>query len=90
MNGLVKMFGPVGTDEANHGEQKFHIHDDGSFWVCREAVEPLCRVGGFVVAPDQTATVTVTASRIAELEAEESLLRAAQPAPTITRLVMPG
>ena len=53
MTGQVRMFGPPGCDEANHGEQKFRIRDDGSFWVCPAAVEPLCKVGGFVIAPNQ-------------------------------------
>jgi hypothetical protein len=75
-NRLVKMFGPIGADEANYGEHSFKIHEDKSFWVTPEAVDGLTRVGGFVVAPDQSESVAVSASRLAELEAEESLLRA--------------
>ena len=37
MNGLVRMFGPPGTDEANHGEQKFRIHDDDLGYALRRS-----------------------------------------------------
>jgi hypothetical protein len=89
MSNLVKLIPPRGTDEANFNESSFKIREDGSIWVCPEAVDGLTRIGGFTIAPDQAATVTVTAARIAELEREESELRAAKPAPTIAGLVMP-
>jgi hypothetical protein len=84
---MVKMFGPPGTDECNHGEMKFSRHEDGSFWVIPEAVEPLCRVGGFIVAVDQSPPIT--AAHIAELVAEEAALLLA-PKPSPMRLTIPA
>jgi hypothetical protein len=88
MTDLVKLIPPRGTDEANFNESSFKIREDGSIWVCREAVDGLTRIGGFVVAPDQSQTVTVSAARIAELEAEESILLSTPPSPM--RLTIPN
>jgi len=33
MTKLVRMFGPPGTDECNHGTQKFSRREDGCFWI---------------------------------------------------------
>jgi hypothetical protein len=88
---MVRLIPSPGCDEANIGTSRYRIHDDGFFYIpSEENIQGLLKVGGFTTAPDQAATVTVTAARIAELEREESELRAAKPAPTIKRLVMPG
>jgi hypothetical protein len=65
MSNLVKMFGPPGTDEANHGTMRFIRHSDGTFYVDPLAVEPLCKVGGFVVAPAADPAVAASASAAA-------------------------
>ena len=56
-----------------------------------EAVDGLTRVGGFTIAPAVDRTVTVSATRLAELEAEEATLLRAEPTapPTMTRLTIP-
>ncbi len=48
----VRMIPPSGSDTANHGGECFTIEDDGTMLVCAEAVEPLCRVAGYTIAPD--------------------------------------
>jgi hypothetical protein len=87
MSNLVRLIPPKGTDEANFNESSFKIREDGSIWVCPEAVEGLCRVGEFVRAPVTEPTVTLPASRMAELEAEEAVLLSAPHAPM--RLTIP-
>jgi hypothetical protein len=96
---LVKMFGPPGTDECNHGTMRFVRHSDGAFYVDPQAVEPLCKVGGFVVAQDANPEVAASASaaavgkspaEIAELISElERIEVEAQTAPATHGLVIP-
>jgi hypothetical protein len=50
---MVRLIGPPGCDEANYGTERFVKHEDGHFDVPEEAVEGLCKVGGFVRAPVQ-------------------------------------
>jgi hypothetical protein len=76
MSELLRLIPPLGCDELNFSTFRFHVMDDGRIYAPAEAAADACRVGGFVIDPDQTHTVTVKASRLAELEAEESMLRA--------------
>jgi len=48
----VRVIPPNGCDTANHGTECFTVEDDGSMLVSAEAVESLCRVAGFLLAPD--------------------------------------
>ena len=96
---LVKMFGPPGCDEANHGTMRFVRHSDGAFYVDPLAVEPLCKVGGFIVAPAADPAVAASASaaasgmppaEIADLISElERIEVDAQTAPATHGLVIP-
>jgi hypothetical protein len=96
---LVKLLGPPGCDEANHGTMKFSRHADGAFYVDPLAVEPLCKVGGFVVAHDASPEVAASASaaaagkspaQIADLISElERIQVEAQTATATHRLVVP-
>ena len=52
MRRWIRVYGPVGADEANYGEHRFVRHEDGTFVVLAEAVAGLCAVGGFTVAPE--------------------------------------
>lgn len=71
----LRLRGPKGTDECNVGTSRYAIHEDGYFYLPRgENIDGLLKVGGFTIAEDQTAAVAVTASRLAELEAEEATL----------------
>jgi hypothetical protein len=88
MSDLVRLRAPKGTDECNIGTARYTIHEDGFFYLPREEnIDGLLRVGGFIVASDQTPPIT--AARIAELEAEEATLLHS-PAPPMTRLVIPA
>lgn len=49
MSDWTRLRAPPGTDEANYGELRFRVHDDGTISVPPEAVDGLCKVGGFVV-----------------------------------------
>jgi hypothetical protein len=73
---LLRLIPPPGCDELNFGTSAFHVRDDGRIYAPAEAAVDACRVGGFVIDPDQSESVVVPASRLDELEAEESLLRA--------------
>lgn len=44
---MVRLRAPLGTDEANHGTNRYRVDNDGVIVVPREAVEPLVSVGGF-------------------------------------------
>jgi hypothetical protein len=89
MPSLIRLQAPKGTDECNIGTARYTVNQDGYFYLpADENIAGLLSVGGFIVAEDQTPSVTVKASRLAELEAEESTLRAERVTPT--RLVIPS
>ena len=90
MSELVRLRAPKGTDEANIGINRYTIHEDGFFYIpSEENIDGMLRVGGFIIAADQSQTVTVSADRIAELEAEEATLLLA-PKPSPMRLTIPA
>jgi hypothetical protein len=85
----LRLRGPKGTDEANIGINRYTIHEDGFFYLpSSENIDGMLKVGGFVLAPDQSQTATLPASRLAELEAEEAILLSTPRAPM--RLTIPN
>ncbi|MGA9826050.1 MAG: hypothetical protein WBQ53_14625 [Methylocystis sp.] len=46
----VRLIAPPGCDEANYGEHRFKVHEDGTVEVPMEAVEGLMHTGGFAPA----------------------------------------
>lgn len=70
---------PTGTDEANHGETRYPVRD-GFVDVPAEAVEPLTRVGGFVLLGETPAPAPLIAPPSAEfVEAVDSALATIAP-----------
>lgn len=68
---------PEGTDEANVGEERFPVHDDGTIEVPDDAADALMKVGGFTEVPDEAATEALE-TVAAEEAAEPSLLAKVQ------------
>jgi hypothetical protein len=54
---MVRLIPPVGCDECSYGETRYKVHEAGYVDVPQEAVDGLTHVGGFVLAPDQPASV---------------------------------
>jgi hypothetical protein len=48
---LIELVAPSGTDEANHGTERYRVDNSGRVRVPREAAFYLIRYGGFVPAP---------------------------------------
>ena len=44
---MVRLLAPEGTDEANFGEERFRVDNDGYALVPTEAVDALIATGGF-------------------------------------------
>jgi hypothetical protein len=56
MDDLIELVAPGGTDEANHGTERYRVDNSGRVRVPREAAHYLIRYGGFrpvPAAPDQ-------------------------------------
>jgi hypothetical protein len=51
---LVKLKAPDGTDEANFGEQRFRVDNDGTILVPKDAAEYFLGVGGFELVKDKS------------------------------------
>jgi len=56
---LVRLIAPSGCDEANYGEHRFKVHDDGTVLVPQEAVEGLLHTGGFAMAEHLTRAASI-------------------------------
>lgn len=54
---VKKLKAPVGTDEANIGEQSFPVGEDGTVSVPDDSVETLVGAGGFIEVIDATAPI---------------------------------
>jgi hypothetical protein len=67
-----KLRAPVGTDEANYGENRYRVDNDGIVEVPDAAAQPLMDVGGFV-AVDQPSLVSpeIFTDPVAKLKAPE-------------------
>lgn len=52
MSRMIRLIPPKGTTGFSHGGEHFEAGDDGTVLAPTEAVDPLCRVGGFTLAPD--------------------------------------
>jgi len=49
---LVRLKAPEGADEANYGEERFRVDNDGTVLVPQAAVADLVAVGGFSLIPE--------------------------------------
>jgi hypothetical protein len=52
MRKFVRLIAPAGTDEANFGETRYKVHDDGTVVVPFAAARDLMHGAGFAMAPE--------------------------------------
>lgn len=50
---FVTLVAPPGTDEANHGTERYRVGNDGRVAVPREAARHLIHNAGFTLAPEK-------------------------------------
>ena len=60
MNRMIRLIPPKGTTGFSHGGEHFEMSDDGTVYAPTEAVDALCRVGGFAMAPDDPTPPTIS------------------------------
>lgn len=51
---MVKLIATQGADEANHGQVRYRVDNNGAIDVPEEAAGPLMKIGGFVLANKET------------------------------------
>ena len=99
MSRMIRLIPPKGTTGFSHGGEHFEAEDDGTVLAATYAVDALCRVGGFALAPGDVPpspppaashTASVGGNSVADDPPTKEVAAATAVSPMLPRLVIPN